>query len=107
MYATDDLVKALVDPSCIFCNIWANRAEKNSPVIDLSENFFAIPDLHKKDEHHFLICPKYHLESYFSLDPEHDSQEIIKLENGQQVNKLELISKTNRAVIPDIEALLK
>ena len=50
MYATDDLVKALVDPSCIFCNIWANRAEKNSPVIDLSENFFAIPDLHKKDD---------------------------------------------------------
>lgn len=52
--------------NCIFCKKYAEKKD----IIDLSEDFFAFQTLEKRDEVHYLVCPKKHLEAYFYTNSE-------------------------------------
>ena len=103
-----EVIAKLKDQDCIFCKIWANRnsQSKGPKIIDLDENFFAFEDLYKKDECHLLICPKYHIESYFSLNYEKLDSECIILDSGFKLNKAELVAETNSKVLEHIQTLI-
>lgn len=59
-----ELFDLLYEPQCVFCHLWKDQA---SSVKEIDQMYFSINPLVAEDEVHLLICPKYHLTSYFNL----------------------------------------
>ena len=62
------------DPDCVFCNIAEDK------IVLKNEYAFAINDLYPHSKGHLLIIPFNHVEDFFDL-PEEEQSEIMKLLN--------------------------